>query len=143
MKKIILMAIGVFAFSVITSAREIPVTFEQLPAPAQTFITTNFADDPVLLAVREDDLVRPDYEIRLTSGAQLEFDHSGALKKIASRNGIAADLIPDSIRTYVTSLYPNAKYLEYEIGRYTYEVTLSNGWELKFNSRFNVIEIDD
>lgn len=143
MKKVILMVIGVFAFSIITSARELPVKFEQLPAPAQTFITANFSDDPMLLAVREDDLVRPDYEVRLTSGTQLEFDHAGALKKIASRDGVPSELIPDSIRNYVSSLYPNVKYVEYEIGRYTYEVSLSNGWELKFNSRFDVIEIDD
>jgi hypothetical protein len=143
MKKMIMIVLSVVMFSTYSIGRERPVTFDQLPAASKAFVKTNFSGDPVQLCIEEDDLIRPDYEVRLASGTELEFDHSGALKKISSRSGVPAELIPDSIRKYVTSLYQNARYVEYEIGRYTYDVTLSNGWELKFNSRFDVIEIDD
>ena len=43
----------------------------------------------------------------------------------------------------VKGYYPDAKILEYEVGRRSYEVKLSNRIELKFNTRFNVIEIDN
>jgi hypothetical protein len=143
MKNVILIALSIVMSSTYSIGREKPVTFGQLPASSQTFVNENFSNDPVQLCIEEDDFIRPDYEVRLASGTELEFDHSGALKKISSRSGVPAELIPDSIRKYVTALYPNARYVEYEIGRYTYDVTLSNGWELKFNSRFDVIEIDD
>ena len=47
------------------------------------------------------------------------------------------------IRDYVRRNYPDAAYVSYEIDRNSYEVTLSNRLELKFNSRFALVEIDD
>ena len=143
MKKIVICAMAALAFTTIASCYEKPVTKEQLPAAAQTYITNNFPSDKVTLATKDDDLVRPDYEVRLESGIQLEFDHSGALKKVSSKNGIPADLVPAAIRTYVATHYPDAGYLEYEVGKRHYEVKLTNHLEFKFNSRFNVIEVDD
>ena len=52
-------------------------------------------------------------------------------------------MVPVQIREYVERHYPNAVLVEYEVGRRNYEVTLSNRMELKFNSEFNVVEIDD
>jgi hypothetical protein len=143
MKKIMTLAIATFAISVMASCMEKPVTFEQLPAQAKTYINTNFAGDKVVLATMDDDLIRPDYEVRLTSGTELQFDHGGALEKVSCRSGISADLIPQGIRDYVAAHFPSAGFREYEVGRRSYEVTLSNGMELKFNSAFNLMEIDD
>ena len=39
--------------------------------------------------------------------------------------------------------YPDAEILEYEVGRRSYEVKLSNRMELKFNSSFKIVELDD
>ena len=57
--------------------------------------------------------------------------------------GIPAEIIPMQIRDYVRRNYPDAAYVSYEIDRNSYEVTLSNRLELKFNSRFALVEIDD
>lgn len=143
MKKIMTLAIATFAISVMASCMERPVTFDQLPSAAKTYINTNFEGDKVVFASIDDDLIRPDYDVRLASGTELQFSNSGALEKVASRQGISADLIPQSIRDYVAAHFPSAGYREYEIGRRTYEVTLTNGLELKFNSVFQVVEIDD
>lgn len=143
MKKIMICAIAALAFTTIASCYERPVTFEQLPAQAQTFINNNFPGDKMTLATEDDDVVRPDYEVRLASGTELEFDYSGLLKKVSSRSGIPADVVPAAIRNYMATHYPGAGFREYEIGRKTHEVTLSNGLEFKFNSRYQVIEVDD
>jgi hypothetical protein len=143
MKKIMIITATMFAFSVLMLGREKPVAADQLPAQAKTYINTNFAGDKVVMAIVDDDVIRPEYEVRLASGVELQFDNNGALEKVASRNGISEDLIPQSIRKYVSQLYPGVGYREYEIGRRTYEVSLSNGIELKFNSIFQVVEIDD
>lgn len=143
MKKIMTLAIATFAISVMASCMEKPVAFDQLPSAAKTYINTNFEGDKVVFASIDDDLIRPDYDVRLASGTELQFSNSGALEKVSSRQGISADLIPQSIRDYVTAHFPSAGYREYEIGRRTYEVTLTNGLELKFNSVFRVVEVDD
>ena len=79
----------------------------------------------------------------LANGVKIQFEHSGALEKIESRAGIPVELIPFQIRDYVKMHYPDAIFVEYEIGKRSYEVKLSNRLELKFNRNFNVIEIDD
>ena len=52
-------------------------------------------------------------------------------------------VVPVQIADYVKTQYPDSVIKEYEVGKSTYEVKLSNRLELKFNSNFILIEIDD
>jgi hypothetical protein len=143
MKKIFAVAAIVLASLQIVKADDRPVTFSQLPVPAQTFINTNYPDEKISYATKDDDFILPDYNVMLANGVKIQFEHSGALEKIESRTGIPEDLVPFQIRDYVKMHYPDAIFVEYEIGKRSYEVKLSNRLELKFNRNFNVIEIDD
>lgn len=132
------------AFATLCLAGDKPVTFNQLPAAAQTFINTNFPADKLSYATVDDDFIRPDYNVVLVSGVRLEFANDGSMKKIeAKKTGVSAELIPVQIRDYVKLHYPDAAFVEYEIGRKTYEVQLSNRLDLKFNRHFALVEIDD
>lgn len=142
MKNLILTMIGVALTASIAVADEKPVTYEQLPTPAKTYIESNFNGEKVTLTTKEDDLFLPDYTVLLADGTKLEFTNSGKLKQVSSKNGISPELIPVTIRDYVSAHYPDAGYLDFEIGRKTYEVKLTNRMELKFNRNFHVIEID-
>ena len=143
MKKIFAIAAVALASLQIISADDRPVTFNQLPAAAQTFINTNYAGEKISYATVDDDLILPDYNVMLANGVRIQFEHNGALEKIESRAGISSDLVPVQIRDYVHLHYPDATVIGYEIGRRSYEVKLSNRLELKFNKNFHVIEIDD
>jgi len=143
MKKIFAIAAIALASLQIIKADDKPVTFNQLPAPAQKFINTNYAGEKISYATVDDDLIRPDYNVMLANGVKIQFEHSGALEKIESRAGIPSDLVPVQIRDYVQVHYPDATFIGYEIGRKSYEVKLSNRLEIKFNKNFHVIEIDD
>jgi len=127
----------------LSKADDRPVTFSQLPAAAQTFINTNYSGEKISYATVDDDFIRPDYNVMLANGVKIQFENSGALEKIESRAGIPEELIPVQIRDYVKLHYPDVIFVEYEIGKRTYEVKLSNRLEIKFNRNFNVIEIDD
>jgi len=143
MKRIFaIIAISMASLSIM-KADDRPVTFAQLPAAAQAFINSNYPADKISYATVDDDLIRPDYNVVLVSGVRIQFEHSGALEKISSMNGIPAELIPVQIRDYVKIHYPDAAFREYEIGRKSYEVKLSNRLELKFNRNFILVEIDD
>ena len=143
MKRLIMIITLAVAFVAVAEAEDRVVRYRQLPLPARQYIEQNFSGTEVTAVVKDDDLIRPDYEVLLADGTMLEFTSSGALKKIACPTGISPELIPVSIRDYVSKHYPDAVYVEYEIGRRTYEVKLSNRLELTFNSAFHIVEIDD
>ena len=143
MKKFfVLLAVSLASLSIM-KADDRPVTFAQLPAPAQAFINTNYPDDKVSYATVDDDFIRPDYTVRLASGVKIDFEHSGALDNIESRAGIPEKIVPVQILEYVKAHHPEAIVTGYDIGKRTYEVKLSNRLELKFNSSFHLVEVDD
>ena len=60
MKKFLLMASALLAFTMMLKADDRPVTLSQLPVAAQTFIKTNFPADKLSYATKDDDIIRPD-----------------------------------------------------------------------------------
>ena len=52
-------------------------------------------------------------------------------------------LVPEQITAYVTANFPNAIIKKLEKNFRSWEIELNNGLELKFNSNFKVMEIDD
>lgn len=144
MKKILLVFAAAMAIAVSASAGDKPVTFKQLPTAAQELITSNFSADKISYATVDDDFIRPDYTVVFASGLKLQFENNGALDKIEARNTtFPVALVPVQIRDYVKQHYPEAGFLEYEVGKRYYEVKLSNRMELTFNSNFILVEIDD
>ena len=143
MKKIVMTLVALAAFATALSADDRPMAYEKLPAPAKEYIQTNFPGEKTTMVTKDDDLIFADYTVMLSNGIKLEFEHSGALTQISSPNGIPAELLPVSIRNYVQAHYPDAGYLDFEIGKRTYEVKLTNRMELKFNNNFHIIEVDD
>ena len=114
--------ISLAAFAAALSADDRPMAFEKLPVPAKEYIQTNFPGEKTTMVTKDDDLIFADYTVMLSNGIKLEFEHSGALTQISSPNGIPAELVPVSIRNYVQAHYPDAGYLDFEIGKRTYEV---------------------
>ena len=135
--------ISLMAIGCISKADDKPVKFETLPTAAQKFVKDNFTDNTVVLVTKDDD-VAPDYEVMFDNGTVLHFSSKGILEKIeAYKEGVPQYLIPKKIQEYVSATYPGVFYREYEIDRGKYEVKLSNGLELTFNSAFTLIEVDD
>lgn len=143
MKKILFLAVAIFTAFISASADNKPIDFSKLPKAAQSFVSMTYPNAKVLYTTVDDDIICPDYSVALDNGAKISFNHDGSLEKIESKEGIPVEMVPVQIREYVERHYPNAVLVEYEVGRRNYEVTLSNRMELKFNSEFNVVEIDD
>lgn len=128
----------------LAKADDRPVTVDQLPQAARTFLNVNFPDDKISFATKDDDLIRPDYQVVLASGVMVKFNNAGDLEEIESRGREIPDgIIPIQIVEMVKGHYPDVMITGYEVGRRTYEVKLSNRIELKLDRNFNVIEIDD
>ena len=77
------------------------------------------------------------------NGVEIVFEHDGSLDKITDKAGVPKGVVPVQITDYVKTYYPDAVVVEYEIGRREYDVKLTNGLELTFNSNFRLRELDN
>ena len=128
MKKLVLLLVCMFTMHTMVMAdNDKPIQVNQLPAKAQTFLNTYFKDHKVALAKQE-----------------TEFDKAGEWTEVkCQQSEVPAQIIPEAIRTYVKTNYPDVKILQIERDKKEYEVKLSNRWEIKFDSKMRVIDIDD
>lgn len=146
MKKIMLTAALLFAGITASLAdNDRPITLEQLPAAAQTFLKTHFADLTLAYAVEDPKFVGSEYEVTYTDRTEVEFRPNGEWSSVERRYAaVPASIVPAQISAYVAkSSFPNQYIKKIERDAYTWEIELSNGIEIKFDKEFRVIDIDD
>ncbi|MGN0235313.1 MAG: PepSY-like domain-containing protein [Paludibacteraceae bacterium] len=119
-------------------------TFNDLPAPAQQFITTYFAQSDIAWIQWERDGVSKEYEVKLNDGTWIEFYGDGALEKIECKpNAVPAGIVPAPVIAYMNTNFPQAVVVKYHIDRRDQEVELNTGLELVFDLNGNFLKIDD
>lgn len=145
MKKLIFLLVCIFAMQQIALAdNEKPIQVGQLPTKAQTFISTHFKGRKVALAKVETELLSKTYDVIFTDGEKIEFDRSGDWTEVkCKQKGVPQAIIPSAIYSYVKNNYPDAKIMQIERDSKEYEVKLSTRIELTFNSKFQLVDIDD
>jgi len=112
------------------------ISYDELPANAQSFIATHFPDEAKDQVKKDND----SYDVYL-SKYKVEFNLSGDWDSVdGKRNGqknvipqSVLALLPDGILTYVAENYPNATIVEVDIEVYGYEITLNNNIDLEFD----------
>lgn len=143
MKKLILLLASVFCIQTAVADNDRPIAFEQLPTAAQQFVKQHFPDAKVAFSKVERKLFGSTYEVVFINGDNLEFDKKGEWTEIVCKHYTVPDaVIPAQIKQFVSTNYPEARFLEIERDQYSYEVKLSNFWEIKFDRQFNVIDMD-
>lgn len=120
-----------------------PIPTNMLPMKAQALLSSHFSRQRVVLATRESGIVGKSYDVVLQNGTKLEFDKRGYLTEIECKRGaVPAKLIPQRIKNFIYSNYPEERVKKMELDKNKYEVELSNGIELTFNKHFKLIDID-
>ena len=145
MKKFILMILSVVLFQNISYAEsERLITVDKLPVAAQKFLKTHFADQSLTYAKVDGYMFDVDYEVRLADGTKIDFDRKGNWTNV-ERKAVALPekLVPTKIAEYVAKHYAGAKVVKIERNKRSFEVELSNGLELTFDTRYNLINVDD
>lgn len=146
MKKIMLTAALLFAGITASLAdNDRPIALDKLPAAAQTFLKTHFADLTLAYAVEDPKFVGSEYEVTYTDRTEVEFRPNGEWSSVERRYAaVPASIVPAQISDYVAkSSFPNQYIKKVERDAYTWEIELSNGIEIKFDREFHVIDIDD
>ncbi|MDR1895394.1 MAG: PepSY-like domain-containing protein [Prevotellaceae bacterium] len=143
MKKISLLLV---CFAITTAAfadKDKAISVDKLPAGAKQFIETHFAASKVALAKVETDFMDKTYKVVFVDGSKVEFNRKGEWKDVDCKySQVPSAIIPQKIREYVIANHPDAKIIEIDRDRRDYEIKLHNGLELKFDLKFNLIDID-
>ena len=145
MKKFILMILSVVLFQNISYAdSERLITVDKLPVAAQKFLKTHFADQPLTYAKVDGYMFDVDYEVRLADGTKIDFDRKGNWTNVERKTvALPEKLVPTKIAEYVAKHYAGSKVVKIERNKRSFEVELSNGLELTFDTRYNLINVDD
>ena len=110
-----------------------------------TFVGTYFPQ----VSIRKVERDGSKYEVELTDNTDIDFNLSFEWKKIDCDDSnvygsVPANLVPVQITDYVTANFPN-KHIDSIEKKYNggWEIELSNGLEITFDSNFNVTGFDD
>ena len=145
MKKMLFLFVSLFVMNLVAFAdNDKPIQITDMPKAAQEFIQRHFANQSVALAKIDAEFLDKTYDVVFTNGDQVEFDKKGNWIKVdCERTQVPSEIIPVAIQQYVTKNYPDAKVLKIELtDRKGYEVDLSNGFEIEFDKKMRVVEID-
>ncbi len=144
MKKVFNVIIIFALFSLIACADQKEViTFAQLPPVSQEIVKQNFDVNTISYVMKEREWT-VEYEVRFTTGQELEFYSSGELKKVDCKMQQVPDaLIPQEVLTYVKTNFPNNYIKEWGHDDGGYKAELNNGLDLKFDSSYRFSRIDD
>lgn len=143
MKKLFLVLVCVFTMQMVMADNDKPIKVEQLPQTTQTFIKQHFSDLKVVFAKVDKDWFDTTYDVVFANGDKLEFNKNGEWKELNCKNSmVPLKVIPTQIQKFVNDTYPGEKVTVIEKDRYEYEVRLSNRVEIKFDLKFNVIDVD-
>jgi len=132
-------------FGVQAAAQETVIDQSQLPANARSFVTKYFSDATVAHAVKDKEIAKTEYEVRLSDGSKMEFDGDGNWKEVESKTQSlsAMTFVPQSIRDYIAKNFPTHQIRKIEKSSQKYEVKLTNGLELEFDLNGKFLRTDD
>lgn len=91
------------------NAQERYLTVSEYPNKITSFITSHFSKSEIISIKEEKEIRKTEYEVKLNSMEELEFDEDFAIKKIESKTGLPNSVLSDKVISYVAENYANKK----------------------------------
>lgn len=126
MRKFLLTFLFVFSSFSYCLSEEIIISPNELPDNIKTFVQKYFPGTSIMYA----EIDYNEYDIRLNSGTEIEFDRSGEWKEIKAYQNFPTELLPKAAVKAIKKTYPDAFIIKAE--------RIWNGFEIKTN---NMMEI--
>lgn len=121
------------------------INVAQLPQTAQSFLTANFSGKTVAFAVEERKFFGTEYEVVYTDRTEVSFRSDGEWESVETKyEQVPSSVVPAQIADFMAKGGFEGQFIkEISRDRYSWEITLSSGIEIKFDKQFNVIGYDD
>lgn len=126
-----------------TNAQDRYLQTNEFPEKIISFVQTHFPEDQIVTIKEEKERRKTEYEVKLNSRAELEFDGGLEIIKIESKSGLPDSVLPKKIVAYVSQNYPGRKIEEWKKKKKYQEIELDNSLELEFDFDGNFMKIDD
>lgn len=114
----------------------------KIPARSKAFIDQFFPESSVVIVETEEDGDGlEEYEVWLNDGTKIDFDLQGEWKVVArKKTGVPLSLIPQQIKDFVKTKYPNNVITKFSRKDYGYKLELSDDMDLRFNKQYQFME---
>ena len=145
-RKMVTVVTALFALQAAMAQDDVQITFDKLPAKAQSFVKTHFPKEEVASVWKDIEMLRvEDYTVALSNGTEVEFLPNGEWKEIKKSRGseIPAKIIPNGIAQYVSQNYSGHPIKKISKERNGYEVELIGGTYLEFSRNGKFLRIGD
>lgn len=141
MKKNLILLFCLAAFSMFAcETPDTPITKEQLPQTAQSFINQFFSDYQIAYIQKDND----SYDVKFSNGFEVDFNKKGEWKEVDCQTSeVPSGIVPANIRNYVNTNYNGLFIVQIGKEHSEYDVELNNGLELVFDKDGNFKRIDD
>ena len=144
MKRILFLAvIALITLQACDKNEDKAITFDKLPQQAQTFINTYFSSKDISYIIQDKELFDGDYEVVFANGNKIDFKKNGEWKDVECIGSeVPAGIILQPIKDYVAEKHVDMKIVKIERSATEYEISLSNGMDLKFDLNGKFIRYD-
>lgn len=130
-------------FTLSANAQKTVIKKAALPANAQTFLKTHFGSKEPTYIIEDKEIISKEYKVQYANKIEIEFDSKGNWKEVDGKTTeVPKSIVPKKITSYVKTNFAKAKIVKIEKSSRSYETKLSNGLELKFNSKGDFVKID-
>lgn len=145
MKKTFLMAIMAVLFGLSScNTRDQLITFAQLPEAGQQLVQANFDVANIAYVKQDREWFDKEYEVRFNDGSELDMEGDGSFKHVDCKfHAVPEALVPEIVRQQVAAQFPQAFIVEWGKDDWGWKAELNNKLDLKFNSSFEFIGLDD
>jgi hypothetical protein len=114
----------------------------QLPKEANTFLEANFKGIEIQEVKKEKEGTTYKYEVKLSNGAEVEFNNRGRWREIESKTtSLPTTMLQPSIGQYIQKNYPGAKITEIKKGVRFNFIEINDKEKLQFDSEGNFSQI--
>ena len=148
MKKSIILTAALAAAMTLAACHEEEkkaIEFGNLPAAAQTFVQTHFADKQISIIYHDTEVADKDYEVIFSDGANIDFTKQGDWDEVEDRDadGVPTAIIPAAINEYVASHHAGQYVVQIGKDGKKYEVELNSTVEMVFDRSGAFLRYDD
>ena len=120
------------------------ITFAQLPAAAQATVKQYFDEANIAFCTMDREWFGKEYKVQFNDGSDIKFEGDGSLHNVDCKfRAVPEALVPEVVRQQVAAQFPQAMIIEWGKDDRGWKAELNNKLELKFNSKYQMIGIDD